>query len=102
MEKLVLGRLQVDLKSSGILQTVDFFHYRERWEQRLLIHAQDRNGGSHSEPLKVERVLLSGLRRSGEHVPNHERPELKAPCKTLVTTVEIPLPEPQPRSVQFS
>jgi hypothetical protein len=36
MEKLVLGRLQVDLKSSGILQTIDLFHYRERSEQRLL------------------------------------------------------------------
>jgi hypothetical protein len=27
MEKLVLGRLQVSLKSSGILQTFDFVHY---------------------------------------------------------------------------
>jgi hypothetical protein len=27
MEKLVLGRLQVSLKSSGILQTLDLFHY---------------------------------------------------------------------------
>src|SRR5712692_10812219 len=68
MGKSVLGRLIVDFRSSGTRlispQIVDFFHYRERENERLLTPAERRGRGrkmgsqKHCE-MNVESVQFS-------------------------------------------